>query len=205
MPLTRIKEIRRQELLRAAFEIIKRDGLPATTIGSIAEEVGASKGIVHHYFKDKQQLIQDTMRYAHALRRSDLVGRLQSARTPSERLWAVLSIILDEKYLQAGYCKAWISFNAEAYSNEQLRRLQKLIHRRERSNLIHALKPFLTEAEARKAATSMKGLIEGFRFRLAAVPPSDFDSRVPVVQVLAFLQRRVPGFDQSAALRTFAL
>ena len=201
MPLTRIKDIRRQELLRAAFEIIKRHGLQATTIASIAEEAGASKGIVHHYFEDKQQVIEHAMRYAHTLRRNDLVSRLKKARTPSERLWAVLSIILDEKYLQAGFCKAWISFNAKAFSDKRLARLQRVIHRREWSNLVCPLFPFLSRAEARKTAIGIRALIEGYRFRLGAVPPPDFDSRVPVVQVLALLRRRVPEFDQSAALR----
>ena len=56
MRLTPIRDIRRDELIKAAFEIIKRDGLRAATIGNIAEAAGASKGIVHHYFEDKQDL-----------------------------------------------------------------------------------------------------------------------------------------------------
>jgi TetR/AcrR family transcriptional repressor of bet genes len=201
MRLTPIRAIRRDELIRAAFEIIKRDGLRAATIGNIAEAAGASKGIVHHYFEDKQDLIEHTMRYAHRVRRIDLVNRLRKAQTPSARLWAVISIILDEKYLQSGFCKAWVSFHAQTYSHERLARLHRVIHRRERSNLIHALSSFLPREDAALAALGIKAMMEGFRFRLAAVPPPDFDSRTPLVQVLAFLQRRVPDFDQSAALR----
>ncbi len=81
MRLTPIRAIRRDELIKAAFEIIKRDGLRAATIGNIAEAAGASKGIVHHYFEDKQDLIEHTMRYAHRMRRNDLVNRLRKAQT----------------------------------------------------------------------------------------------------------------------------
>ena len=38
MPLTPIKDIRRQELLKAAFEITKRHGLAAASVSRIAEE-----------------------------------------------------------------------------------------------------------------------------------------------------------------------
>jgi TetR/AcrR family transcriptional repressor of bet genes len=201
MSRAQIKDIRRQELLEAALEIIKRHGLQAATLSSIAEEAGASKGIVHHYFENKQQLIEQAMRYAHTSRRNDLLKRFSAAQTPSERLWAVISVILDEKYFQPGFCKAWISFFAETFSDGRLARLHRAIQRRESSNLVHALLPFLTRVEARRTAIGIRALVEGYRFRLGTVSPTDFDSGVPVSQVLAFVGRRVRGFDQSTAIR----
>jgi TetR/AcrR family transcriptional repressor of bet genes len=198
MTIARIRDIRRRELLEAALEIVKREGLQATTLGRIAEQAGASKGIVHHYFKDKNQLIEQTMRYAHSRRREDLVKRLRSARHPGQRLGAVVSVILDEKYFQHGFCRAWISFKAATYSSSELARLHRAIHRREWSNLTHALLSFQARNEARRTAISIKAVVEGFRFRLAAVPPPDFDSRVPVLQVLGFLKRRVPAYEHAS-------
>jgi TetR/AcrR family transcriptional repressor of bet genes len=200
MPPVQIRDIRRQELVEAAFELIKRDGLQAATLSRIAEEAGASKGIVHHYFENKQQLIEQAMRYAHTSRKNDLLKRLSVARTPSERLWAVMSVILDEKYFQPGFCKAWVSFFAETFSDDRLARVHRAIQRRESSNLIHALSPFLTQAEARRTAIGIRALVEGYRFRLAAISPISFDSRVPIAQVLGFLKRKVTGFDQSSAI-----
>jgi TetR/AcrR family transcriptional repressor of bet genes len=196
MALTPIKDIRRQELLEAAFEIIKREGLAAASVIRIAREAGVSKGIVHHYFETKEQLIGQAVRYSHAKRSEDLVSRLARGQTPSERLSAVLSVLLDEKYLQFGFCRAWISFYAEIYSNEQLARLYRAIHRRECSNLAHALLPFLPRAEAMKVALGIKAMVEGIRFMCGA--RLGFDTRVHIIQVIEFLKRKVPGFDQSA-------
>jgi TetR/AcrR family transcriptional repressor of bet genes len=198
MALTRIREIRRRELLEAALEIIKREGLPSTTLSRIADQAGVSKGIVHHYFKGKDQLIEETMRFAHSRRREELVRSLSSARDPAQRLLAVISIILDEKYFQHGFCRAWISFKAATYSSSRLARLHRAIHRREWSNLAHALASFQTRSEARNTAIAIKAMVEGFRFRLAAVPPANFDSRIPVLQVLGFLEQRVPDFKPAA-------
>jgi TetR/AcrR family transcriptional repressor of bet genes len=200
MSFTQLKDFRRQQLLEAALQIIKRDGLQEATLSRIAEEAGASKGIVHHYFEDKQQLIDQTMRYAHTSRRNDLVERLSLASTPSERLSAVMSVILDEKYFQPGFCKAWASFFAETFSNPQLARLHRAIQRRESSNLISVLLQFLPADEARRTSAGIRALVEGYRFRLAAIAPTGFDSRVPVSQVLAFIRRKVPGLDPSSIL-----
>jgi AcrR family transcriptional regulator len=52
MNLSSIQDVRRQELLGAAFQIMKRDGrLHQVTIDKIAKGVGASRGIIYHYFK----------------------------------------------------------------------------------------------------------------------------------------------------------
>ncbi|HEY7748492.1 MAG TPA: transcriptional regulator BetI [Aestuariivirgaceae bacterium] len=201
MVLKTIQDIRREELLSAALEVMKRDGFQHATIEKIARQAGASKGIVHHYFKNKQELIESTMRHAHSERRDALIRKLRKACNPSDRVWAAVSIILDEKYLQPGFCKAWVSFHAECHSNKRLARLQRVIHRRERSNLVQPLKSFLSETDANKVAIGIKALIEGFRFRLAGDMIPDFDSNIAIVQVLEFLRRRVPGFDQAVALK----
>ena len=201
MTLIRIDELRRRELIKAAFSVMKRDGLHHATLAKIAGEAGASKGLVHHYFRDKQQLIELTMRYVHARKKDEVVKRLRAARTPSERLWAIVSVVLDEEYLQAGFCRAWVSFNTEAYSNSTLARLQRAIHRRERSNLADALGPFLPRREAAETAIALKAMIEGFRFRVSVISPTNFDPKEPRLQVLAFLKRRVSGFSRSQALR----
>jgi TetR/AcrR family transcriptional repressor of bet genes len=200
MAITTIKDLRRQQLLEAAFEIIKQQGLAATSVSRIADEANTSKGIVHHYFRSKQQLMHDTLRHAHAKRREDLVNRLRKAQTPSDRLTAVLSLLLDEKYLQAGFCRVWVAVYSELHSDRLVARLYKAIQVRECSNLAHAFKPFLPKNEARKAALNIRSLIEGIRFRLGAVPPVNYDARVHITQVRSFLRHKIPAYDSSAAV-----
>jgi TetR/AcrR family transcriptional repressor of bet genes len=193
MPIARIKDIRRQELVEAAFKIIKREGLQSTTIAKIASEAGASKGTVHHYFRNREQLIEKTMRYIHTLRKKELVEKLRSSRSASERLSAVLSVILDEKYLQQGFCNAWVSFSAEATRNKRFARLQKVIHSREQSNLIYALRPFLKAAEARKAAYRIRFLVEGFRCS-GPLPMRQFNflANLNKYQIVSHIKQKVP-------------
>ena len=82
MKLSRISEIRRRELRQAAYEVLQTEGMAGATIEKVALKAGASKGIVLHYFKTKQQLFEHAMRHSNALLRDGVIGRMRLARSP---------------------------------------------------------------------------------------------------------------------------
>jgi len=47
----------RTKILEAAFAVLSRDGYENVSIKDIAEEAGVAQGLVHYYFKSKQQLV----------------------------------------------------------------------------------------------------------------------------------------------------
>ena len=47
----------REKILQAAFTVLSRQGYENTSIKEIAEEAGVAQGLVHYYFKTKQQLV----------------------------------------------------------------------------------------------------------------------------------------------------
>ncbi len=47
----------RERILEAAFSVLSRQGYEKTSIKEIAEEAGVAQGLVHYYFKSKQQLV----------------------------------------------------------------------------------------------------------------------------------------------------
>ena len=47
----------RERILQAAFTVLSREGYENTSIKEIAEEAGVAQGLVHYYFKSKQQLV----------------------------------------------------------------------------------------------------------------------------------------------------
>jgi TetR/AcrR family transcriptional regulator, transcriptional repressor of bet genes len=198
MGLTPIKDIRRQELLDAAFESIKKHGIQATTIASIAEEAGVSKGTIHHYFKNREELIELAVRRIFTMRHADVLNKLKVAKTPSERLWAVVSVNLDPRYLGLGFCRAWISIAAEVTENVRFARLLRVHHARERSNLIHALHELGHEPNVNSVALGLKLLFEGARHR-AGFLTKKLTAEEEKMHVLAYLGACAPKFDQSAA------
>ena len=55
---------RREQLLRAALEVIQERGFPETRIADVAERAGTSPALVIYYFKTKDQLLTEAIRYS---------------------------------------------------------------------------------------------------------------------------------------------
>ncbi len=52
-----IHEIRKPEIVEAAFQAINKNGLPVPSYDQIAEEAGMSRQLVRHYFPDPESLM----------------------------------------------------------------------------------------------------------------------------------------------------
>jgi len=55
---------RRGQMLRAALEVIVERGFPETRIADVAERTGTSPALVIYYFKTKDQLLTEAIRYS---------------------------------------------------------------------------------------------------------------------------------------------
>lgn len=166
MALTKISEIRRRELRRAAVEVMRREGAAGTTLEKVAQQAGASKGIVLHYFRNKQELFEEAMREANADLREDVVRRLGAARTPYERIWAIVEANLGDEVFRQPHGHAWLSLCAEAPREPQLARLQGIIHSRMHSNLMSGFLHLAPREQAERLSLSLSALIDGLWVRL---------------------------------------
>lgn len=52
----KIKDERREQILRAALRIFAVKGLSATRVSDISVETGISQGLIYHYFRSKEEL-----------------------------------------------------------------------------------------------------------------------------------------------------
>lgn len=55
---------RREQMLRAALEVIAERGYPETRIADVAERAGTSPALVIYYFKTKDQLLTEAIRFS---------------------------------------------------------------------------------------------------------------------------------------------
>jgi TetR/AcrR family fatty acid metabolism transcriptional regulator len=53
---------RRRQILEAAVHVFARKGFHASRVGDIAEEAGIAYGLVYHYFKSKEDLLETIFR-----------------------------------------------------------------------------------------------------------------------------------------------
>jgi TetR/AcrR family transcriptional regulator, transcriptional repressor of bet genes len=198
MALASIADIRRRELIQAAVEVIKRDGLRFATVAEVERGAGASKGTLHKYFKNKEELAQASIRHALKSRRQDFLERLKRSRTPSERLWTSIALHLHPKYLEPGFSRAWVSILAEGAEKKPYARLVKALYARDRSNLLQPLRNLLDSHDVSGTALALQLFFDGCRYRsgfLARKGAAGSEAQV----VLHYLRHTVPRFDSSIA------
>jgi AcrR family transcriptional regulator len=56
---------RRDEILSATWRVIARDGIDGATIRAIAKEASCSRGILGHYFHDKEDILGSALLLSH--------------------------------------------------------------------------------------------------------------------------------------------
>ncbi|MDY0873322.1 choline-binding transcriptional repressor BetI [Dongia rigui] len=165
MPRLSIEQLRRQELAAAAYEILQEEGIAGTTLAKVAERAGMSKGIVLHYFKGKDALLETVMRHANALLRDEVIARMAAAKTPRERVEAIVAGNFSPKFFKPEICNAWLSLCAEVPRNPTFARIQRVIHARMRSNLLSALKELLPPEKCQAAVIGITAMIDGLWLR----------------------------------------
>ncbi|UVK43965.1 transcriptional regulator BetI [Mesorhizobium sp. AR07] len=162
---TRIEDIRRVELIEAAHRVFLNGGLNGLTTTRICQEAGMSQGILTYYFKNKDEVLFEMVRYANRILMDNVVMRLRQAKTNWERLIAIIEGNFPEASYNANTANAWVSFYAAAAANARYAMLQRLFYRRLRSNLSSALNSVLTPNGVDRFAQGFAALIDGLWLR----------------------------------------
>jgi TetR/AcrR family transcriptional regulator, transcriptional repressor of bet genes len=167
MPKLGMAPIRRQQLVEAAISVIHEQGFDQATVARIARRAGVSSGMVHHYFKDKDELLFATMRYLLAELRSDAAARLKAAAAPEDRIRAIIDASFGDAQFDERVFSAWLALYGNARQSERLQRILGLYHRRLRSSLLHDLKRLMADREAHRLAEGIAAMIDGLWLRYA--------------------------------------
>ncbi|MDH3689032.1 MAG: transcriptional regulator BetI [Gammaproteobacteria bacterium] len=188
---TRIGDIRRQDLTEAAFLTLQQHGLRGTTIARVGAQAGMSPGIVHHYFKNKAELLEATMRRTGAKLSKEVIALLRKATTPRERLYAIIEGNFAPDTFTPEIAHAWLSFCAEVPVNPQFARIQRVLQRRMHSNLMHCLRQLLPLEKAIAVAGTISVLIDGFWLR-RGLKDEAFSRQQALKQMRDYLDQHVP-------------
>jgi AcrR family transcriptional regulator len=77
---------RREQMLRAALEVIQERGYPDSRIADVAERAGTSPALVIYYFKTKDQLLTEAIRFAEDTWYEAGIARMAAIPTAAGRL-----------------------------------------------------------------------------------------------------------------------
>lgn len=165
MPKLGMEAVRRRQLIEATIDTIHEVGFAAASLQAIAKRAGVSPGLVAHYFDDKNGLLEATLRTLFEDLTRETIKRLKRAKTPRERIDAVIDANLGPRQFDPRLAKVWLAFWAQAMHVPTLARIQRVYQRRMLDNLAHALRQSLPPRRARALAHGLAGLIDGLWLR----------------------------------------
>lgn len=166
-------DVRLDELLRTAVDVIVERGLANTRTGDVARAAGVSQALVFYHFSTKDALLAQAFAYA---AERDLAGLDQvasSAVPPAEKVRQIIDL-----YAPAGRSKAWalwIDGWSEALRNESLEAVSRRLYLRWKEALAEAIAAGVADgsftcADPVKAAWRITSLIDGLAVQLTVHP-----------------------------------
>ena len=112
------KEEKIDRILSTALSLLAKKGYENTTINDIADAAGISRGLLHYYFKDKEDLVAQALTFGFGSMWESSIGNLQSARSPEQLVDNMIEVLkkntLENPDFSALLFEMWVSSRRSA-------------------------------------------------------------------------------------------
>jgi AcrR family transcriptional regulator len=178
MPAKGDHEARRADVATAVWQVLAEHGFDGLTLRAVATKLGASTGLLTHYFANKRELV----RYAHevAAERSDTRPRLHTDEPGLAELRVALMNVLPLTPETVAMSRVWVSFWDAALGDKTLTEAQQTRYNNWRERLRHSVETAQSRGElpegpaddvAVTAAAFAHGLVVQALFDPTHLPP----------------------------------
>jgi AcrR family transcriptional regulator len=135
-----IASFRKRQITRAAYEIIAEKGYNNFTMMDIAKRAGVSSGLIHHYFKDKENMLVTLLREMQQSIRQSLEQSIDPVADPREKL----EIFMDQAFglveNEKEYIYVTFDFLTQIKFNERMQRILSKLYRGYRETIVMILR-----------------------------------------------------------------
>lgn len=104
------EDFRRAQLIEVTIDSLAEVGYVGSTLAQIASRADVSPGLVAHYFDDKDGLLEAAFRTLSRRLFEQMDARMRQARTPRQRIQAIIDINLGPQEFTQRTGSAWLAF-----------------------------------------------------------------------------------------------
>src|SRR5450755_1486913 len=169
---------RRAQMMAAALEVISERGYPDTRIADVAERAGISPALVIYYFKTKDHLLTEAIRYSEDRWYADGQQRLASLPTAAARLEEIvaMSCLPEDDPEPHSSWLLWLDFWAQAARNDEVAGLRRKSDERWRDTIASLVQAGQAAGEfcdvnALDFAVLLSALLDGVAIQIALKDP----------------------------------
>lgn len=168
---------RRQQIAAACARVIARGGIADVTTRAIAREAGIAPGMLFHYFRDKDDVLNETLEVLAETFRDHLRERVSAARDSLDRLRIVTKSNLPDSDRRDEF-SVWLSMWGYAFSSPALHARQQKLYGGWREVLTALVTDAVADGHIRPdldpelAALHLSGVTDGLVVQILMEPPS---------------------------------
>ena len=185
-----IKEQRRDEIVKAFYQVAKKEGLENTSIAKIAGKLGINPSLIIHYFKTREELLIALNDFI--LEQYLKIYSVDGSKIDSkEQLKQVIDNLFSRKWNRLFDDGVFYSCYAQIYRNSVFKRnfkdLHDMLHQKMKNTLDEAVENGVIEAEnTRELAEHIYALVDGAYYYLGLVEDKElYNSRLQSYRKLA--------------------
>jgi AcrR family transcriptional regulator len=135
-----ISNLRRGQLTRAAYKVVGQKGYYEFTVRDIAREAGLSTGLVHYYFKNKEDLLLNLLKEINRNMTIILNRNIITSEDPQEKLNIFMKQAFDLVKNEKDYFYIVIDFWTQVNKNERMKRANIKLFKSYRDEISKILK-----------------------------------------------------------------
>ena len=171
-------DVRRDQMLRAALDVIAERGFSETRISDVAQRAAVSPALVIYYFKTKDRLLTEAMRFAEdawyeeGARR---MGEIESAAGRLEEIVA-MSCMPERDGTQTESWTVWLDLWAQAVRHKNVAKVREEFDERWRETIRAVVREGQRSGEFRNVdvedfTVTLSSLLDGLAVQIALADP----------------------------------
>ncbi len=171
-------DTRRTQILRAALEVLIERGFPDTRIADVAERSDVSPALVIYYFKTKDRLLTEAIRYSEDIWYAEGARRLAALPTAAKRLEEIVAMTClpqaDDEFEETW--GIWLDLWATAIRHPEVRLVREEFDEHWRETLREIVREGQATGEfggvdVEDFAVGFSALLDGFAIQIALNDP----------------------------------
>ena len=189
-------DLRREQMLQAAAELIGERGFSETRIADVARRAGVSPALVIYYFSTKDELLTEALRFSERSFYADVAGQLEQLRTARERLEMLVrtTCIPRGEGEIPGAWGLWFDLWAQAFRHPEVKKDRIELDQRWRDTIAQVVRDGQAAGEIGRTvdadafAITFSALLDGLSIQVALDDPVVDDERAFAI-AMAFAAR----------------
>ena len=171
MPKLGMQHIRKKELIQATMSVIHETVLADSTLAAISDRAGlSSSSIVSHYFKNKQELLKETMLVFVGGFLGEIALRITRAKSPLEKIYAIIDANFAPSQCTPEAISVWMFFWGRVPINKDFAEIDHTLEKYIINELEQALLELTHKEQVNDSAESIMAIMYGLWLRFALNP-----------------------------------